>query len=212
MTPSTETPDAPELPRIVQVGDPVLRAEATLVSPEELATPEFRALVDVMVAVMRAAPGVGLAAPQIGVGKQVLVLEDREEYLARAGEKARDERERVPFPLTVVVNPTIRLMETERATFFEGCLSVTGYMALVPRAALVEVHGLDATGPEVVPRVWRVRGWPARIFQHEIDHLRGTLYVDRMHSRSLCSPAETDRWVGKSTQEVADALGVVLGS
>jgi peptide deformylase len=203
---------AADLPRIVQAGDPVLRGVAQPVSPSELETPAFRALVATMIAVMRAAPGVGLAAPQIGVPKQVIVLEDRAELLARADPAGLAARERVPLPLTVIVNPTIRLIEGEGPTFLEGCLSVTGYVALVRRAAEVEVTGLDATGPDIAPRVWRARGWPARIFQHEVDHLRGTLYVDRMLSRSLAGSDEIARWAGKTTEEIAAALGVDLAA
>jgi peptide deformylase len=204
------TTDAIPLPRIVQAGDPVLRAVAKIVAPHETETAAFRALVETMVSVMRAAPGVGLAAPQIGVAKQVIVLEDREDLMARLDAEALAARARVPLPLTVIVNPKLRLIEGPAATFLEGCLSVTGYVALVRRAAEVEVTGLDATGPDVRPRVWRVRGWPARILQHEVDHLNGTLYVDRMYPRSLCGPEETHRLAGKTTEEIAASLGVDL--
>jgi peptide deformylase len=200
----------PDLPRIVQAGDPVLRTAAAPVPLEEVETDAFRSLVATMVAVMRGAPGVGLAAPQIGIGKQVLVVEDPEELASRVAEDARRERGRVPFPLTVIVNPTLALVAGEPATFLEGCLSVKGYVALVPRALEVVVSGLDATGPHPTPRTWRLRGWPARILQHEVDHLQGTLYVDRMLSRSLSGPDEVPRWVGKSTAEIAAGLGVDL--
>lgn len=200
----------PLLPRIVQAGDPVLRAVAQVVQPSEIETPAFRALVETMVSVMRAAPGVGLAAPQIGVSKQVIVLEDREELMARLDAEGLASRERVPLPLTVIVNPTLRLIEGQGATFLEGCLSVAGHMALVRRATEVEVSGLDATGSEVRQRIWRLRGWPARILQHEVDHLNGTLYVDRMYPRSFCGPEETHRWARKATEEIAAALGVEL--
>lgn len=203
-------PHVPPLPRIVQAGDPVLRKAAEALEPGALETPAFRALVETMVSVMRAAPGVGLAAPQIGVPKRVIVVEDREELLARLDAEALSSRERVPLPLTVIVNPTLRPIEGRSATFLEGCLSVTGYAALVRRAVEVEVTGLDATGPDVRPRVWRLRGWPARILQHEVDHLNGALYVDRMLTRSLSGPEETHRWAGKTTEEIAAALGVDL--
>jgi peptide deformylase len=199
-----------DLPLIVQAGDPVLRSVALPVPPDEVGTPEFRALVDTMIAVMRAAPGVGLAAPQIGVPKRVIVVEDREDLLAGMNADVRAARERNPLPLTVIVNPVLALVPGARVTFFEGCLSVSGYMALVARASLVEVTGLDATTGVGIPRVWRLRGWSARILQHEVDHLEGTLYVDRMYSRSLCSPQEAARWAGRTTQEAAAALGVEL--
>lgn len=201
---------APDLPHIVQAGDPILRSKAYPVLLEEVSSPGFRSLVSTMVAVMRAAPGVGLAAPQIGVPKQVLVVEDREELLGRIDEDARRARERVPLPLTVIVNPKLRLVPGRSATFFEGCLSVAGFIGLVPRALEVECSGLDVTTEDVVARVWRLRGWPARILQHEVDHLGGTLYVDRMHARSFCGPDEAHRWAGRTTEEAAAALGVKL--
>ena len=202
--------ETPPLPRIVQAGDPVLRQAADVVEPREIETPAFRALLETMVSVMRAAPGVGLAATQIGVPKRVIVLEDREELLARLDAEGRAARERVPLPLTIIVNPTLRRFEERTATFLEGCLSVSGYVALVRRALEVEVTGLDATESVAVPRVWRLRGWPARILQHEIDHLNGTLYVDRMYPRSLSGPEESHRWAGKTTQDIAAALGIDL--
>ena len=137
-----------------------------------------------MVVTMRAAPGVGLAAPQIGVGLRVIVLEDGDTLMSRLKPADRALRERTPFPLTVIVNPVLeRGAGDERATFFEGCLSVPGYrMALVERDLAVTVTGLDGEG---APLRWEARGWPARILQHEVDHLNGTLYVDRMLSRTF---------------------------
>ena len=158
---------------------------------------------------MRDAPGVGLAAPQIGLGLRLIVLEDRPEYMARRPPEELAERERVPLPLRVIVNPVLRAIaerpSPRAATHFEGCLSVSGYMALVERHREVEVTGLDEQGQ---PLRWRVSGWPARILQHEVDHLDGTLYVDRMRSRSLCSNAEVSRWISARVPEVVEALAV----
>ncbi|KYF55543.1 peptide deformylase, partial [Sorangium cellulosum] len=179
---------------MVLAGRAVLRKPAALVPPEEIGTKQLKQLVSTMVAVMRKAPGVGLAAPQIGVGQQVIVLEDSEALMSRLTPEQRAERGRAPFPLQVIVNPTLKVLAPSppaagagRATFFEGCLSVPGYMALVERDLSVEVSGVDADGKEVR---WQATGWPARILQHEVDHLRGTLYVDRMISRSFCSNEE----------------------
>src|ERR1041384_7445588 len=99
-----------------------------------------------MTAVMRAAPGVGLAAPQIGVPLRVIVLEDGAELMERLTPAQRAERGRVPFPLRVIVNPVLAVRGTEKATFFEGCLSVSGFMALVERHLSVVVTGLDERG------------------------------------------------------------------
>jgi peptide deformylase len=195
----------PELPRIVQAGDPVLRQPADAVRTDALGSSELRELVRVMVEVMRRAPGVGLAAPQIGVGLQVIVIEDKAEYQARSPAEDLAARGRTPLPLQAIVNPTLRTVGEVTATFFEGCLSVRGYAALVERSAEVEVEGFDEDG---APVRMRARGWPARILQHEVDHLRGTLYVDRMLTRSLCSNDEVDRWLGRPVAEVRAALRV----
>jgi peptide deformylase len=167
---------------IVQAGEPVLRARASEVSPDMLGSPELKALVARMVEAMRAAPGVGLAAPQLGVGLRVIVLEDTEARMASLSEPERLERRRAPFPLRVLVNPVLRPVGGQADTFFEGCLSVRGYAGLVTRAREVEVTAVDESG---APVRWLVAGWPARILQHEVDHLDGTLYVDRMHTRSF---------------------------
>jgi peptide deformylase len=198
--PATISPSPP----IVQAGATVLRRRAQDVSPSVLSTPAFARLVEVMVATMRAAPGVGLAAPQIGVPLRVFVAEDDEERMAHQSVEARTTRGRVPLALTVFVNPTVVPASGEEATFYEGCLSVRGYGALVRRAAAVDVTGLDAHGR---PVLLHFDGWPARIMQHEADHLDGTLYVDRMLSRSLASDGELSRL---SSLLVSDVLSEIV--
>jgi peptide deformylase len=175
---------APVRPDIVQIGRPVLRARAQEVPPEHLGSPALLALVERMITAMRTAPGVGLAAPQLGEPWRVIVLEDRPELMATASPGELTERERAPFDVRVIVNPVLRLLGEARVTFPEGCLSVSGFVALVPRALEVEVTGTDAHG---VPQRWQVRGWPARILQHEVDHIDGVLYVDRMWPRTLAT-------------------------
>jgi peptide deformylase len=204
---ATTTPDAsPAKPAIVQTGAPVLRARAAEVAPERIASAEIQELVARMIAAMRAAPGVGLAAPQIGVSLRVLVLEDTTERMARLTADEIRERERVVLPLRVFINPTLRPVGDERRIFFEGCLSVDGFAALVERHAEVEVSGLDEHGR---PHTMHVRGWPARILQHEVDHLDGTLYVDRMVSRSFSTGEQArDRFAGKPIAEVLTNFGL----
>lgn len=110
----------------------------------------------------------------------------------------------MPWPLTVVFNPELTVIGDARATFFEGCLSVEGWSGLVERALEVEVRGLDAKGE---PVVHRASGWPARIFQHEVDHLRGTLYVDRMFPRTFGTNAEIGaHWTNLPVSDVLAAL------
>ncbi len=193
-------------PDIVQIGRPVLRARANEVPADKLGTPELRELVTRMIATMRAAPGVGLAAPQIGVPWRVIVLEDRAELQAKLTDVERQERERTAFEPRVFVNPVLRTVGDERATFFEGCLSVRGYVGMVERAREVEVTGLDENG---TPQTWHVRGWPARILQHEVDHLDGTLYVDRMITRSFANADHAkELYGGKPVADIRRLLGI----
>jgi peptide deformylase len=195
----------PQPPPIVQAGATVLRQRAFEVSDATLGSATLLRAIEVMVEVMRAAPGVGLAAPQIGIPLRVFVAEDAEERLAHASPEVLQLRGRTPLPLTVLVNPTVSLVPGEQATFFEGCLSVRGYGALVARAAAVEVQAVDAHGR---PVHLHMQGWPARIMQHEMDHLNGTLYVDRMISRSLASDAELPRLSSMPVGELLRELGV----
>ncbi len=194
---------APPSPPIVQVGSAVLRRPALHVEPSLLSTPAFARLIEIMVGVMRAAPGVGLAAPQIGVPLRIFVAEDDEERLSRLTDEARSLRGRVALPLTILVNPRVVATSPDEATFYEGCLSVRGYGALVARAAAVNARGLDASGR---PVSLDLAGWPARIMQHEMDHLDGTLYVDRMLSRSLAGEDELGRLSGLPVTEVMKEL------
>lgn len=195
-----------ELPPIVQAFAPVLRARAEDVPTDRIKTPELQQLFEVMIRVMRAAPGVGLAAPQIGVPWRVMVLEDRAELLATLSAADRKEREREPFETRVIVNPVVKPIGSETRTFLEGCLSVKGHVALVERAREVEVTGFDE---HAAPVSWRVSGWPARILQHEGDHLDGTLYVDRMLTRSFATDVSAkEHYAGKSVAELRAMLGI----
>jgi peptide deformylase len=192
---------------IVQAGDPVLRSPARPVPAEKLGTPELEGLVAEMVATMRAAPGVGLAAPQIGVPWQLLVAEDDTERMSHLSPEGRDVRERVPLPLLAIVNPELRPVGDAVATHFEGCLSVSGWTALVTRAVEVEVTGFTPKGD---PLKLQLHGWPARILQHEIDHLRGTLYIDRMYSRSFARADSAQKWADRPVESVVEQLGIKL--
>ncbi len=176
-----------EAPRIVQVGDPVLRAATAAVDPSAIRAPEIQNLIEGMVAAMHKAPGVGLAAPQVGVSKRVIVMEDRPEMTAGLPQDVLIEREREPQPLRVLINPVMTMIGAQTRDFFEGCLSITGYTAMVTRNREVAVSYLDEKGN---PQEWRARGWPARVMQHEYDHLEGALYTDKMIRRSFMSTEE----------------------
>jgi peptide deformylase len=193
---------------IVQVGTPVLRERAQNVAVGRMSSPEFAALCEAMVETMREAPGVGLAAPQIGLGLRMFVMEDKPEYVANLTPEENAERERDTVPLRIFVNPKLTPIGDEKVGFFEGCLSLEGYVAYVERYAEVEVSGLDEKGQ---PQTMRTRGWPARILQHEFDHLEGMLYIDRMLTRSFsASDLFKSVYGSKSIAEIRHLLGVTV--
>jgi peptide deformylase len=132
-----------------------------------------------------------LAAPQVGLSLQLAVIEDKPEYLKGAAPEALAEREREPVPFFALFNPRIAGYTEETIEFFEGCLSVTGFSALVRRARGVTVEYLDERAE--MKRI-EARGWFARILQHEIDHLEGRLYIDRMEPRSFTNMENLTRY------------------
>jgi peptide deformylase len=185
---------------IVQAGNPVLRQRARTLSPSEIAGREIRDLIESMKKCMHDAPGVGLAAPQVGLSLQLAVIEDRMEYHKDVSEEQLRERERRPVPFHVLINPKIVEMGEDKAEFFEGCLSLSGFSAVVRRARAVRVECLNERAQETVIEA---SGWYARILQHEIDHLNGGLYIDRMNTRTFTSLENwTQFWKGKPVSEI----------
>ncbi|KAH7565075.1 hypothetical protein JRO89_XS09G0126300 [Xanthoceras sorbifolium] len=204
------------LPPIVKAGDPVFHEPAQEVDPKEIGSDKIKKTVDDMVKVMRLAPGVGLAAPQIGVPLRIIVLEDTKEYIRYQTKEEIKAQDRHPFDLLVILNQKLKKKSNRTALFFEGCLSyqlpgwlgnddlemtnlqrhlatefemkdlgvlsVDGYIAVVERNLDVEVTGFDCNGQ---PTKVDAKGWQARILQHECDHLDGTLYVDKMVSKTF---------------------------
>jgi peptide deformylase len=190
--------------KIVQAGDPVLRQAARALPETDIASAEIQDLIGHMRETMHDAPGVGLAAPQVGVSLQIAVIEDKEEYLKDIAPEQLAERERNSVPFHVIINPKIMVDASATVDFFEGCLSLMGFTALVPRALRVRVECLDERG---MLKSIEASGWYARILQHEIDHLRGNLYIDRMRSRTFSSLDNWNRsWKGKPIREVRDIL------
>lgn len=186
--------------RIVQAGHPALRAHskdaARALDPELLG--EF---IQALVVTMHEAPGVGVAAPQVGVPIRLVVMEDsvREEGEERDAGDALYERDNLP--LMAVIDPRYEEVEGEDTVTFgwEGCLSVDGWRSLVPRPKSVRVFGTAIlAGGEVreLDEVWT--GWSARIFQHESDHLDGILCHDRGVERSLVQDSYLHRYTDLS--------------
>ena len=192
--------------KIVQAGDPVLRQMARRLTPDEIRSDGIQAFIGLMRETMQDAPGVGLAAPQVGESIQIVVVEDRAELQTRLTTQQLAERERQPLDFHVLINPELSIEDATPVTFFEGCLSVAELHSLVPRAHTVRVRALNerAEPVEIV-----AAGWYARILQHEIDHLHGVLCIDHMQSRSLTTVRNFDRhWAGKSTVEIQQILGI----
>jgi peptide deformylase len=189
---------------IVQAGEPVLRKAARALRPNEIRSREIGELIAEMKETMYAAPGVGLAAPQIGRGIQLAVIEDRKDYMKDWTPEQLAARERTPVPFQVIINPRLVWLGDEQVEFLEGCLSVNGLMALVPRSRKVRVECRDEKGEH---RIIEASGWYARILQHEIDHLLGNLYLDRMYPRTLMTVENYKKfWLEKSTKELKQEL------
>ena len=183
---------------IVQLGHPVLRTQAQPYAgqlPDEL----LERLLKVMRETMYDAPGVGLAAPQIGIPLKIAVLED----LYQIPEDMALERERQPLEYLEIFNPSYEAVGTRTAQFYEGCLSFDGFQGVVTRPADISVRYEDRSGQEISAQF---SGWQARIFQHETDHLFGTVYIDKAETRSLISETELWRHDGLSVASAKKAL------
>jgi len=132
--------------KISQVGEPVLRQPARPLSVEDIQSPPIQQLIELMRDTMQDAPGVGLAAPQVGLPLQLAVIEDRLEYHRDIPAEQLVARKRVPIPFHVIINPQLSIAQASEVTFFEGCLSLTGFVALVPRALAVHVQCRNERG------------------------------------------------------------------
>jgi peptide deformylase len=147
---------------IATLPDLILRRKARPVTKFD---GNLQTLIDNMIDTMHAAPGVGLAAPQVGVSERVIVVEYGDE-----------EDETVPKKLYALVNPEFKAIPQETEVGVEGCLSVPGLLGEVERSLAVTVKGLNRRGQ---PMRIKAKGWLARIIQHEIDHLNGVVFTDR---------------------------------
>ena len=153
---------------IVTLPDPVLRRKARPISKFD---GNLQTLIDDMIETMRDAPGVGLAAPQVGISDRLIVIEYGEEEENENGEIVEQ-----PKKLYVMINPEIVKVSEEKEMGVEGCLSIPGLVGEVERYSTLQIKGLNRRGQ---PTKVKAEGWLARIFQHEIDHLDGVVYPDR---------------------------------
>ena len=187
---------------IATVGDPVLRERATEVSPEELRSPEVQRLIDDMIETKRAANGAGLAANQVHDTRRIAVVE------VEAGNPRYPYKP--PIHLTVMVNPVLEPLGSETAEINEGCLSVPDLRGTVERHVTVRVRYLDREG---VAHTELRRGLTAGTFQHEVDHLDGVLFLDRVSDPATFSTWEQfDRHHRAAFEARARALVARVGS
>lgn len=158
--------------KIAKLGNPVLRRIAAPVDPREIKSPAFQQLIDDMFDTMLAEPGIGLAAPQVSRSIQLVVMECE-------GEGG--------FPRTVLINPTIVYYGPQQVENWEGCLSVDGLRGKVTRPSVVRVQALDRDGR---PQDIEAEGLYAVCVQHEMDHLVGKVFLDRMTDMSTLTQLE----------------------
>jgi len=194
--------NSPTIPaEIVKIGHPALRRGTRLVPQEMFGTPALYELIDIMRATL-AGQGVGLAAPQIAVPLRLFVIEDTEARMSHLSPEQRRDRNRYPYPFEAIVNPTWFAISSRTVIEQEGCLSIPGLKADVPRFWAIKVEGHQPNGER---KCWSVEGWPARIFQHEIDHLDGWLLTDRMLPGTLTSTEPLGTGV---SSDLLDRLGI----
>jgi peptide deformylase len=176
---------------IITLGHPTLRQKARKVTRFG---PELQQLVNDMVETMRAAPGVGLAAPQVDVPERIIVVE-----------LPADEEEGLPAELYAFVNPEIVKASRDVEEGEEGCLSIPGYLGEVERSVEVVIRGQDVFGK---PQRIKARDYLARIFQHEMDHLEGVLFIDRVTDPSKIRRITAEE-AENATGEVAEAAALM---
>jgi peptide deformylase len=173
--------------KVARMGHPVLRAKALPVPPGQIGSAPVQRLIDDMFETMREYTGIGLAAPQVHEGARIFVAGVRELAAGAPLEKGMHDDEDMPY--IALINPEITLLTEPLHEGWEGCLSIPDIRGLVPRAARIQVRAFDRAGARVE---FTASGLPARVIQHETDHLDGVLFFDRM--RSLQSLAFMDEY------------------
>lgn len=186
--------------KVVRMGHPVLRQIARSLTKEEIKSPWFENLIQDMIETMHDYGGIGLAAPQIGESVQVAIVdyEEESERYPSAGKS---------YPFTIVVNPVVKPIGEETQSFWEGCLSVPDLRGLVARPKKIQVDYLDVQGK---PQSIQVEGFAATVFQHELDHLQGVLYIDRVKTElGKTHLAFSDEFVRYLAPKSEDDVGVL---
>lgn len=187
--------------KIATIGHPVLRQTARTLTLDELRAPETQRFIDDLIETMRDASGAGLAATQVYEPVSICAIEVKK-------------NPRYPYkpdvPLTVLVNPEVELLTDERFDNYEGCLSVPNLRGVVPRATEIRVRAWDRDGNE---RVEVIRGLTAGTYQHEVDHLHGKVFLDRVvDTTTLSTWGDFERFHMAAFVERAKALVARYGA
>uniref|UniRef100_T1IJ36 Peptide deformylase n=1 Tax=Strigamia maritima TaxID=126957 RepID=T1IJ36_STRMM len=186
----------PPYEHVCQLGDPILRYKTEPVLTGEIKSEKIQKVISRLTEVSKKYKSVGLSAPQIGIPLKIFVMEMPNNYLKLFPEEIQIIRQMIPFPRKVFINPQMKIINPAKVSFSEACESLRGYSALVPRYHEIEISGkfgflkrknfqfivsfflgLNEKGET---HAWRIQGWPARIAQHEFDHLEGKMYIDKM--------------------------------
>jgi peptide deformylase len=173
--------------KVARLGHPVLRQVAEPVPPDQILTPAIQQFIDDMIATMHEYDGAGLAAPQVHVSQQIVIMEVA----------PSPRRPNAPsIPLTVYINPEIIPLTDEMEEDWEGCLSVPGLRGRVPRYTKIRLRAYDRQAKRID---MAVQGFHARVIQHECDHVQGKVYLDRM--RSMESLTFVEEWMKYGLRE-----------
>lgn len=171
--------------KVVELGNPLLRAKAKTVSASEIKTKKFQNFCDNLIATCESNKGVGIASPQVGVSKKVFIV------WSKPGKRYKTAPKMSPL---VVINPTIKPLNKKQKKDWEGCLSIPGIRALVPRYTNIEVEYTTRDGKKVCEMY---HDFVARIFQHENDHLDGKVFLDIVSSKDIVTEAEFKKIIKK---------------
>lgn len=167
---------------IVQVGDPCLRQVCDVVPEDCITSPEIKFLLNRLEKVRNDYRLVGISAPQIGINLRVFLASFDKDAMKNFTKEAIQMKEMSLMPLTVFINPQIKILDHRKVTFEESCASIMGYAADVPRAYSIEVTAFDEHGDK---KTASYSGWNARIIQHENDHLNGIMFTDIMDRKTF---------------------------
>ncbi|KAM3956759.1 peptide deformylase, mitochondrial [Aphomia sociella] len=172
----------PPYEHVVQVGDPTLRKVSEPVPVNQIKSNDVQNVIKKLECVLNKYGSLGMSAPQIGVNMRIFVMQHTPKQISVIPKETIKSRGISAIPFTVFINPTLKVIDYLKLVHTEGCESVQGYTAEVPRYKEVEVTGYNSEGEKTSKTF---KDWAARIAQHEIDHLDGKLYVDKMDRKTF---------------------------